>query len=190
IFDAAANGPAVLVVAVEREGDGNAGKGQRLAIVGIGVAALDVEQRRTGSVADAAGDGAEAALVVAVDVTGGEDGAEVVLAEPAILSFDTDDPARRELPVGAGLHAAEQARVVIAQHETVEIVAGAEGAAEMAADIEAGPVVDRRGKHRRLGIAARAEIGAKRGRNKGGKGNGGEQDFFHLRSPTDRLENA
>src|SRR2546429_6601 len=111
VFDAAANGPAILVVAVQREGDGNAGKGQRLAIVGIGVAALDVEQRRTGSVADAAGDGAEAALVVAVDVTGGEDGAEVVLAEPAILSFDTDDPARRELAFGAGPHAAEPARV-------------------------------------------------------------------------------
>ena len=88
------------------------------------------------------------------------------------------------------LHAAEQARVVIAQHEAVEIVAGAERAAEMAADIEAGPVVDRRGKHRRPGIAARAEIGAKRGRNEDGKGSGGEQDFFHLRSPTDRLEDA
>ena len=172
------------MVAIEDEGDRHAGECQGVAVVGIGVAAFDVDQARTPGVADAAGDRAESALVVVVNEAAREGRVEVAIAEPAVLALDADDPVRRELPVGAGLHAAEQAGAVVAEHEAVEIVAAAEGAAEMAADIEAGPVVDRRGIGRRLVVVGRARRDRRRGparRRRRLRGpHGGEQELLHV----------
>ncbi len=77
----------------------------------------------------------------------------------------------------------------LAQHRTTEVVAAAEGAAEMAAEIEAGPVVERRRKNGRLFVVgAPAEIGAEGGRGGGDGGDGHEgcEDLLHcvgLRKP-------
>src|SRR6201987_5225047 len=53
VFDAEAGGPAIAVVAIGREGDRRASNRRRhaLAVVGIGVAALHIEQTRTPGVA-------------------------------------------------------------------------------------------------------------------------------------------
>src|SRR5438105_3480251 len=98
-----------------------------------------------------------------------------------------------ELPVGAGLHAAEEARVVVAERKSVEVVVAAEGAAEMRADIEAGPGVDRRGIGRRLVVVvAGAEIGggSRQGDGERGGGHGGKQHLFHFRSPRQVIPGA
>src|SRR5580698_2535615 len=67
VFETGTDGVAVAVVAVEAERDRSAGETQRFVVVRISIAALHVEQGRTPSVADAAGDGTEAALVVRVN---------------------------------------------------------------------------------------------------------------------------
>src|SRR6185369_2858236 len=130
-----ADGPAVAVVAVEQEGGRNAAERHPLAVVGIGVTAFDIDQARTPGVADAGRDRAEAALIVGVDVAAGEGGGEVALAEPGILALGAEHPVWRELPVEAGLDAAEQAGAGIAQHRAVEVVAAAAATTEMTADI-------------------------------------------------------
>src|SRR5262249_22302536 len=133
VFGAAADGPAIGVFIAEQEGDRSAAQGQRLAIVRIGVAALYIHQCRTEGIADTGSDGAEPALVVAVNVAAGKHGAAVVLAEQAVLSFGAHHPVAVELPVGTHLYAAEEARVIVGDRKSVEIVVGAEDAAEMGA---------------------------------------------------------
>ena len=64
VFDATADRPAVAVGVAEQEGDGNAAEGHLLAVVGIGVAAFDVDQCWTEGVAEAGGDGGEPALAL------------------------------------------------------------------------------------------------------------------------------
>jgi hypothetical protein len=177
------------VVAVEQEGGRHAAQGHPLIVVGIGVTAFDVEQARTPGVAKAGGDRAEAALIVGVDIGAGEGGGEIALAEPGILAFGAEHPVRRELPIQTGLDAAEHAGAGIAQHRTVEVAAAAEGTADMAADIEAGPVIERRRIDGRLVVVgAGAEIGAKGGRGggEGCDGHEGSEDLLHcagLRKP-------
>ncbi len=58
-----------------------------------------------------------------------------------------------ELPVAAHLDAAEEAGFVVAEREAIKGVAAGEGAADMAADIEAGPVVKSARRNRRRGFA-------------------------------------
>ena len=73
------------------------------------------------------------------------------VGQPAVLGFGADHPIGRELIVEATLHAAEEARVAALQR-----VVARKGAADMATDIEAGPVIDDRGRGigRSLGIRA------------------------------------
>src|SRR5207302_6398941 len=118
-------GVAVAVVAIEQEGGRKAAERHPLGVVRIGVTAFDIDQARTPGVADAGRDRAEAALIVGVDVAAGEGGGEVVLAEPGILALGAEHPVLRELPVKAGLNAAEQAGAGIAEHGAVEVVAAA-----------------------------------------------------------------
>ena len=59
VFEAGADGIAVAMVAIEDEGDRDAGECQGFAVVGIGVTAFDIDQPRTPGVAEAAGDRAE-----------------------------------------------------------------------------------------------------------------------------------
>jgi hypothetical protein len=192
VFRAGADGVAMAVGVIEHERGRHAGNGQGFAVVGMGVAALDVEQARAPGIADPAGDRGQRALVVVVDDAAREDRMHVIAAEPAVLALDADEPARCELPVAAGLHAAEQAGVGVAEREAAKIVAAGERAADMAADIEAGPVEDRRGIGRRVVVmGAGAEIGAERRRGSAehGESRGSEQNLFHgSGSPANRLQ--
>ncbi|MGY3655160.1 hypothetical protein ACVJ19_001823 [Bradyrhizobium sp. USDA 376] len=104
--------------------------------------------------------------------------------QPGILAFDADHEVRVELPVRTDLHAAEETTVaVVAGGEAVEIVVAGEGAAEMATDVEAGPVVDRRdvGRRGRLVIVAVAEIGTdgRRGSARNQQRHGRKQNLLH-----------
>src|SRR4051794_29817066 len=168
VFEAGADGVAVAVVAADDEAGRHAADGHLLVVVGIGVATLHVEQARTPGVADAAGDRAETALVVGVGDAAWEHRADAA-GEPGILAFDADTEVRVELPVRAGLQTAEETAVaVIAGGEAAEIVVAGERAADMAADIEAGPVVNRGGigGRRRLLIVTATQIAsARRGRS-------------------------
>src|SRR5690606_23398313 len=102
---------------------------------GPAVAALDVEQRRTPGVAETGGHRAEATV--------GEEGAGV---EEAVVGFDTEDPVRRELRVVADLTTAHERAVVIVEEAGRQgVVRATEGATDVTTEVEAGPVVDRRG---------------------------------------------
>ena len=65
------------------------------------------------------------------------------------MAFRADNKISGELPVGAGLHTAEQSRIVIGEHETVECVAAGErylAGAKLGQSIEAGDAgIDRAG---------------------------------------------
>jgi hypothetical protein len=170
------------VIAVESEGLRNAREHQPVVVVGIGIAALHVEQSCAPGVADAAGDRSDAAAVVGVDIAVREGGRDGIAAEPGVLALDADHPVRRELVVEAGLHAAEEARVVVvADDEPAKGVVVAEGGADVAADVEAGPVVDRGGNRRRgLGVGARGQIGSEGRRAESDERDRCEKQFLHF----------
>src|SRR6516165_9185230 len=86
VFQAGADRVAVGAIAAGRKRDWNAAERHALAVVGKGIAALDVDKSRSPSVADAAGHRAESALVVGVGESAGEDGADIAV-EPAILGL-------------------------------------------------------------------------------------------------------
>src|ERR1019366_4388113 len=163
VFQAGADGIAVAMAVIEREADRETAKRQGLAVVGVGVAALDVQQSRTPGEADAARHRAERGPCVGVNESAGEDDAAIVAAEPAVLPLDTDQQIRGELVIGAGLQAAERSAImVVAGDKTVENFVAAEGAGDVTADVEAGPVVDwHRGIGRSLAVGASPGIGRK-----------------------------
>src|SRR4051812_28647532 len=146
VFEAAADGVAVLAVAVGGEAHRHAGhRHADIIVVAPGVTALGVQQRRAPSVAEPAGYRTD--LIVVVDghqrTTGEQHAVIVAAAQPGILRFSANYPIGRELIVEAGLYAAEEAGVVAPQ----AVIAG-KGAADMAADIETRPVID----HGRRGV--------------------------------------
>src|SRR5262245_35771344 len=183
VFETGADGVAVAMAAVEREELRDAAEDECLVVVGKGVTTLHVEQSRTPGVADAAGHRADAAAIIAVDVAVRERDIDGVATEPGVLGFGTDHPVRRELPVETTLHAAEEARVIVAAgNEAVEGVVVAEGGAEVTADIEAGPVVDgSRDRRRLLGVArTRRHIGCKCWRAECDERHSSEKKFLHF----------
>src|SRR5258708_9484351 len=116
---------------VERERDRSTAESQCLLVVGIGVAAFCVQQRRTPGEAGAARHRAQRAPVVGVNESAGKDDAAVGAAEPAVLAFDTDHKILTELVIGAGLHAAKQPAVlIIVGDDAVESLVAAEAAAD------------------------------------------------------------
>src|SRR3954471_1706092 len=192
VFQTAADGVAVLVVMIEGERHRRTREGQPVVGVGPGITALDVQQRRTPGVADPGGRRTDRALVVVVDETStraGEGDGVVVVAEPAVLGFDTEHPARRELIVGAALHATEEAAVIAVVGEAAETVVAGKRAADVAADVETGPVVDRRRIGRSLGVGPRRQIGCKcwHGRAESDEGHSSEQKLLHCTCSPDSL---
>jgi hypothetical protein len=93
-----------------------------------------------------------------------------------VLRLDTHDPIGRELVVEAALDTAEEARVA-----RLEAAVAGKGAADMAADVEAGPVVDhlRRRVGRSLGVGARLHVGCGSRRGQRKQGNRTQQNPFH-----------
>src|SRR5579871_1155442 len=176
VFEAGADGPTVVAVAGEAERDRRARtRHHRLVVVGEGITALYIEQAGTPSVADAAGDRTKTTLVVGVDLAAREDDAAVVAGNKGVLGFSTDHPVRVELVVSPALEAAEETAVaVVAGDEAVEIAVTREHADEVATDIEAGPVIERSGIGRGLGVGrvAYRKVGSKcwHGRAEGDEG--------------------
>src|SRR5262245_55274766 len=182
VFETGTDGVAVAMAAVEREELRDAAEDERLVVVSKSVTTLHVEQSWTPGVADSAGHRADAAAIIAIDIAVREYGVDGVAAEPGVLGFGTDHPVRRELPVEAALHTAEEARVVVAAgNEAVERVVVAEGDAEVTADVEAGPVVDRSCDRRRLlGVArTRGHVGCKCWRAECDERHSREKKFLH-----------
>ena len=149
-----------------------------IVVVAQGVTALGVEQRRTPGVAEPAGDRAELVVAAAGDQRAAREQHAIVVAaaEPAVLGFGAEHPVRVELVVEAALHAAHEADVA-----ALQAVVARKGAADMAADIEAGPVVDhsRRGIGRSLGIGARRHVSRDRGSGKRDQSGCAEQKLLH-----------
>ena len=171
------------MVAIGGEGGRHAGHGGgNIVAVTPGVTALRVEQRRSPGVAEPAGHRS--------DLVGGAAGYQrpareqhavivVAAAQPGILRLGAEHPVGRELIVETGLHAAHEAGVAADQ----AVVTG-KGATDMAADIEAGPVIDhgRRGVGRRLGIGPGRHVSGKRRARKSGQGSqagSADQNLLH-----------
>src|SRR5882724_13721326 len=71
VFEAGADGEAVAMAAIERERNRSASERHAFVVVRKCIAALGVQQGRTPGVANAAGHGAERALVVGVNESAG-----------------------------------------------------------------------------------------------------------------------
>ena len=156
VFEACAHGIAIAMIAVGREGHRHAADAY-VKVVPIlpGKTALGVKQRRTPGIAEAAGDRSKLIAVGGHENAAWEQHAVVAVAEPGVLGFDTDNPARGELIIGAALHAAEEAAII-----AIKAVVAGKSAAEVTADVEAGPVVDRlRHVSGSLGVRTRGKIG-------------------------------
>src|SRR6478672_3313416 len=113
VFETSAHGVAVAMIAVGRERRRHAADAY-VEVVAIlpAITALGIKQRRTPGVAEASSDRSKLVAVGGHEHAAGEQHAVVAVAEPGVLGFDTDNPARGELIIGAALHAAEEAAVV------------------------------------------------------------------------------
>src|SRR3954452_6612173 len=176
VFEASANGIAVLAVAGGGEGLRDAGDIDAKTAIAPGITALGVKQRRSPGVADATGHRAELVGIGGHLRAQRERSAAVVGRQPGILGLDTHDPIGRELVVEAALNTAEEARVA-----RLEAAVAGKGAADMAADVEAGPVVDhlRRRVGRSLGVGARLHVGCGSRRSQRKQGNRAQQNPLH-----------
>src|SRR6185295_4953661 len=94
--------------------------------------------------------------------------------------FGAHHPVRRELIVEAALYAAKETGVAALQG-----IVAREGAANMAADIEAGPVIHDlgRGIGRRLGVRPRLHVGRKSWSRHGGQRGSAEHELLHFTIP-------
>src|SRR5436190_7707262 len=195
VFPARANGPAVVPLGLRPRTGGRVriGVDHRQMVVDAGVSALRIEQIVGHGVADAArhrrhpvGAPAEA-IVEAEPEHVVDDGAAVVEAGDRALK--TEHPVAG-LPVVADLAAAEDTRAALAEtlarREIAEEggVGGVDpflvrrGAAEMTADIEAGPVIDRLDIGRRLAVRPRAKIRSRRSAHAQRRGDGQSSNQF------------
>src|SRR4029079_14420702 len=176
VLPAGADGPAVVPLGL-RTATGQWDRiDDRQAVVHAGIAALHVEQVVADGVTSPAGDGrhrvgAPAELVVSRDT---EDRVEQRSAgvEAGDGALETEHEVRG-LPVITQLPAAEDARSVLAESlagvqvraprrvRAVHPLLRGPRTAYIAADIEACPVEERFGEHRRLGVGSRAEIGSR-----------------------------
>src|SRR3984957_9487421 len=129
---------------------------RRVLVVGDGGAALRVDQSTVPSIADLAGEQAEAFNRGLVGLAGKlQAGIAALEIRPVALRFQTEHPGRRRLPAIADLSAARSAGRIVAAFvsEAVRIpVDAAGGAAAVDADVETAPVVGGLNDCRRLGI--------------------------------------
>src|SRR5450631_1180658 len=158
VFETGADGVTVLAFSIGGKGSRNAGDGDaEIVIVAEREAALAVQQRRTPSVADPARDRAKFVILRGHQNATREKTAIVVVGQPVVLGFRTDHPVRGELIVEAALDAAHEPAAA-----SLQAVVASERAAQIAADIEPGPVIDcfRRGIGWGLDIFTCLQIGS------------------------------
>src|SRR5260370_267763 len=156
VFEAGADGVAVAMITVRRESLRHAAAGYaEIVPIVPGITALGVEQCRAPGIAKPTGDRSKLVAIGGDESAEREEHAGIVAAQPAVLGFDTQDPAGGELIIKTALHAAEEAGIAARQ-----AIVARESAADVTADVEAGPVVDRRGVSRRsFGVGAGRKIG-------------------------------
>src|SRR5260370_18826894 len=127
VFEACAHGVAVAMIAVGRESLRQAGDAYAEVVAILPpITALGVEQSRAPGIAEAAGDRSKLVAVGGDENAAGEQHAGGAVAEPGILGFDTDNPARGELVIGAALQAAEEAAIgapqaIVAAEQATEV---------------------------------------------------------------------
>src|ERR1700722_14331657 len=173
VFQTGADGIAVPVASIGREGHGcTAHTSADIVVIAPGVTALGVEQRRAPSVAEPAGDRAKLVVVGGDQRATRKQHAIIVAAEPVVLGFGTDDPVGCELVIDATLHAAHKA----AGADLQAVIAG-ERTANVAADVESGPVIDnfRRREGRSFCVGAGRQIGRHGGSRESDEGGCAEQ---------------
>src|SRR3979411_797826 len=110
VFQAGADGVAVTSVAIGGESHRRAADAYaEVVTIPPRITTLGVKQRRAPGVAEATGARSKLVAVGGHEHAAGEQQAVVVIAEPAVLGLDTDNPARSELIISAALDAAEEA---------------------------------------------------------------------------------
>src|SRR4029077_5819758 len=182
VFQAGADRITVAAIADSRKGHRRAADTHTDVVVAApGVTALGVEQCRAPGVAEPTGDRTKLIGIGGHQSAAREQHAATAVAgQPAVLSLCPDHPVRRELIVEAALRAAEESAVAVLQ-------AGAtrERASDMAANVEAGPVVDHLGRriHGSFGVGARRNIGCECGSRECDANGCAEQKFLHRNSP-------
>src|SRR5713101_1615949 len=117
VFEAGADGVAVTMVAVGGESRRHAIGGHADVVAVLpGITALGVKQRRAPGVAEPAGDRSKLIVLGGYQHAAREQHpVVVVVAQPAVLGFDTENPALGELIIETALHAAEEAAIVARQ---------------------------------------------------------------------------
>src|ERR1700730_16904386 len=181
VFQTGTDREAVLAASIGGKGHRRAGDGYPdIVVVAPGVAALGGEQRRTPRGAASGGYGSKLVVLRGHQHATWKRHAIVVVGKPAVLGFRTDHPVGSELVVEAALHAAQESAAA-----ALQAVVARERAAEMAADIEPGPVVDhfRRGIGRRLGVGTCRHVSRKCGSRKRDHSGCAKQKSFHECSP-------
>src|SRR5882724_11487214 len=178
VFEAGTHGITIPLIAAGRESRRKATNANAdIVVAAPGVAALGVEQRRAEGVAKP-GRGRAKLVGVPGDQSATRENhpAAAVPAEPAILGLGTDHPVGCELVIEAALHATQEPGVT-----STKAVVARERPADMAANIEAGPVVDRFGRRvdRSFRVGARPQIGGERGTSEDETNGCTEQKFFH-----------
>src|SRR4029077_7052836 len=159
VFETGADGPAVAMIGIGREGHRRAADTDTdIVSAAPGVAALGIEQGRTKSVSETSGDRAKLVGICGHQSAAGEKHAVVAVAgEPAVLRLGAEHPVVRELVVEPALHAADESRVA-----ALQVVGASELSADVATDVEARPVVDNLGYriNRRLRVGPLRKVGA------------------------------
>src|SRR5207248_10479283 len=115
------------------------GRDLDIVVIAKGSAELAIKQHRTPCVAVPAGDRGENVVVAGHQRVAGKKSATAVADEPLELNLGSQHPAGCELAVNANLRAAEKPAAAPPDQAVVVI----ERAPDMAADMEARPVVDR-----------------------------------------------
>src|SRR6266481_708299 len=152
VFKTGADGVAVFVGAIGSKPGRYAGNADaNIVAVAPGVAALGVQQRRAPGIAEPTSGRPKLVVVCGHKSAAGEKHAIVVVGKPAVLGLGTDHPVGCKLVIEATLYAAHEPAAA-----SLQAVVARESAADMAADVETGPVINhlRRRIGRCLGVGA------------------------------------
>src|SRR5258705_839176 len=182
VFETGTDGKTVLVGAIGGKRGRYAGDTDAdIVVVAPGIAALGVKQRRTPRVAEPAGNRAKLVVIRGHKGASGEKHAIIVIVgKPAVLSLGTDHPVGCELVIEAALYAAHEPAAA-----SIQAVVARESAADMAADVETGPVIKhlRRRIVRCLDVGGRRHVGQAHRRCERKNGGCAQQNSLHERFP-------
>ena len=184
VFETGADSKTVLVGAIGgKRGRYSGDTDTDIVVVTPGIATLGVEQRRAPGVAEPAGHRTKLVVIRGHKGASGKEHAIVVVGKPTVLGLGTDHPVGCELVIEAALHTAHEPAAA-----SLQAVVACESTAEMAADVEAGPVVNhfRRRIDGSLGVRARRNVRREGRRCERNNGGCAQQNSLHERFPIQR----